>query len=179
MTTTSSFIEAQRSIFASSPQTLSSEQRRFSNRFPFDENHHLIAGTSGDSTTTGTIQRKLQELQLSALPVLEKAKYKAEASLSPRRGFIPSAPASSSSGIVSGAGMKAISKGNLRLGRSGGEERDGLLLSDDDNVGQDSGDDDDNNYIAALKGEGCRIEGPQTVLRDQMKWPPGEGWNRL
>jgi len=177
MTTTSSFTEAQKSIFASSPQTLGSEQRRFNHRSLFDENHHLIAGTNGDPT--GTIQRKLQELQLSALPVLEKAKYKAEASLSPRRGFIPSTPASSSSGIVSGAGIKAISKGNLCLGRSGGEERDGLLLSDNDNVGQDSGDDDDNNHTAALGGEEWRIEGPQTVLRDQMKWPPGEGWNRL
>jgi len=157
---------------------LSSEQRRFSYRSPFDENQHLIAVTSGDPTTTGTIQRKLQELQLSALPVLEKAKYKAEASLSPRRGFIPSTPASSSSGIVSGVGIKAISKGSLSLGQSGGEERD-RLLSDDDNVGQDSGDDDDNNHTAALGGEERKIEGPQTVLRDQMKWPPGEGWNRL
>ena len=107
MITTSSSDEAQKSIFASSPETLSSEQQKLNYRSPFNGNHHLIAGTSGDLTTAGTIQKKLQELQWSALPVLEKAKYKAEASLSPRRGFISSIPASSSSVIVSGAGDKS------------------------------------------------------------------------
>jgi len=179
MIATLSSDEAQKSIFASSPETLSSEQQKLNYRFPFNGNHHLIAGTSGDLPTAGTIQKKLQELQLSALPVLEKAKYKAEASLSPRRGFISSIPASSSSGIVSGAGIKARCKESLGFGQSGGEERDGLLLSDDENIGQDSGDDDDDdNHTVTLKEEEWRVE-PLTGSREQMKWPPGEGWNRL
>lgn len=172
--TTPSFIEAKKSIFASSSEIPSPGQRKLNYSSQFGESHHLTAGTTIDTSTTGTIQRKLQELHLNALPVLEKARYKAEAGLSPRRGFIPSAPASSSSGVTIGAGITAGGKRGLSVSRPRGEERDGLLSSGDGKVWQD---DDDDDHSATLRGKEWRTE--RLVLRDEMKWPPGEGWNRL
>jgi hypothetical protein len=138
-------------------------------------------GSSGYEATTG-IQRKFAELQLNAMPVFEKARYKAEAGLS-RRGFVQGNGSSASSSSALGGLRRSGSTG--RSQRSGDrEDREGLLgtteYSDEDAedgmVGPSVDDSDGSD-------EGCARKEREMVVgeRDDLKWPvgPGEGWKML
>ncbi|KXN87266.1 hypothetical protein AN958_08998 [Leucoagaricus sp. SymC.cos] len=163
-------------------------------------------GSGGGGGSAEVIQRKLAELQLSAIPVLEKARYKAEAGLSPRRGFIQG---SSSSAHTTASGSSSMNGSSLvrRSSRGGNsvsvnerrredrEGREGLMsgyraeLSDEEeeegdsgyagteDVSVDSGDED--------SPGGRRENGKKIAIgreRDELKWPVdlnGEGWTQM
>lgn len=167
---TSTFTEAKNSIFSNQG---GHRRSSYSSSYGGGGSASASATTSTFSSTPfgsdTMIQRKLAELQLNAIPVLEKARYKAEAGLSPRRGFIPNG---SGSGVSSGVGGRR----STSMGR--GEDREGLLMSYDDgyedDVGQDeSGDEMIGDGRERRNGSGVNVE------RDELKWPPGEGWNRM
>ncbi|KXN92927.1 hypothetical protein AN958_08332 [Leucoagaricus sp. SymC.cos] len=161
-------------------------------------------GSGGGGGSAEVIQRKLAELQLSAIPVLEKARYKAEAGLSPRRGFIQG---SSSSAHTTASGSSSMNGSSLvrRNSRGGNsvsvnerrredrEGREGLMsgyraeLSDEEEedsgyagtegVSVDSGDED---CAGRRRENGKRIRIGRE--RDELRWPvdlKSEGWTQM
>lgn len=104
----------------------------------------------------------------SALPMLEAARYKAEAGLS-RRGFIQGSSHGKDETSRGRVGVKEDREG-LMSGYSGdqyGREEDGVRGGGGLSV--DSGDEE----CAQGRGE------HKVVEQDALKWPAGEGWSRM
>lgn len=136
-----------------------------------------------------TLNDKLTETFEQLQPKLEKARYKAEAGLLPRRGFVPPSAMSSSHShsssnphppLIHGSNSDGIRKGGGGgIHRRHGEDERGLILSrrgdessdDGGPGGMDSGPEDDEYWRTGRTGR----------ERDDLKWPvgEGEGWTRL
>lgn len=98
------------------------------------------------------IQRTLNSLQLKAQPTLDKARYKAEAGLLPKRGYVHHAHRS-----------PWVEEGE-----------EGLMVGDG-GASVDVTDSDDEER----RGRGLGNGRTWKAERDEMKWPQGEGWNPL
>ncbi|THH04708.1 hypothetical protein EW145_g5321 [Phellinidium pouzarii] len=123
-----------------------------------------------------SLQRTFSALQARAQPTLARARYKAEAGLAPRRGFVP----------------------NGRDYHLAGEAGDRLVSSDDAGAGMDPVNDyggdvsmDEDEGLGAGWGSGGEDVGEDTIrgrgrgrfgstrVRDDLKLPEGEGWAPL
>ncbi|KDQ50035.1 hypothetical protein JAAARDRAFT_51495 [Jaapia argillacea MUCL 33604] len=116
--------------------------------------------TQGDSPLAN-LQRTFTSLQLKAVPKLEKARYKAEAGLMRKRGYV-------NHSHLKGGMWKDGGEDGLMEGESG-EGDDGGFGVDDGVAGVDE------------EGEGGGGERGREGFgeRDNMKWPAGQGWERL
>ena len=127
--------------------SLTSHSRRLG-----EDQHAPLAPDSPISIAN--IQRTLNSLQLKAQPTLDKARYKAEAGLLPKRGYVHHTNKSpwaeeGEEGLMVGDGGASV-------------DVDYTDSDDDERMGRDLG-----------NSRAWKVE------RDEMKWPRGEGWNPL
>ena len=125
------------------------------------------------------IQRTLTSLQQKAQPKLDAARYKAEAGLLPRRGYVHHGqrsmwveegeeglmPRAQGGGVGSGKGVGAPGESD-----GGGVDMDGGLSTDTDEEEPSEEEKDRERRIKAGWDKGTQ---------DNLKWPAGEGWKPL
>ncbi|KAI5120809.1 hypothetical protein M0805_003207 [Coniferiporia weirii] len=124
-----------------------------------------------------SLQRTFNSLQARAQPTLARARYKAEAGLAPRRGFVPNGR---DYNLAGEAGDRLVGGDDASAGMDPDYEYGGGISPDDDGeLGAgwgDVGDDGEETIRGRGRGRGRLAAAHE---RDNLKLPEGEGWAPL
>lgn len=115
-----------------------------------------------------SLQRTFSALHQRAQPSLARARYKAEASMHPRRGFVP--PSSSGSKSGREGGLLSLSD-DADASEAGMDEELGYVDS--------TADGDDDETLRGRDRQWRKDVRDEWMERDNMKLPEGEGWRPL